>query len=66
MKKFDENFENISFVKMESSTLINYSTNRCQRGQGIMVLYIDFSFMITNSDHQNSNLVFPLACKNLF
>jgi hypothetical protein len=45
-KGSDETFQNMSFVKMESSTLINYSTNKCQSGQGIMVLYIDSSFMV--------------------
>jgi hypothetical protein len=28
-KKSDKFFENISFVEMESSKLINYSTNMC-------------------------------------
>ncbi len=32
-KKFDGIFEKISFVKIESSKLINYSTNMCQSGQ---------------------------------
>ncbi len=33
--KFDEIFENISFVKMESSKIIIYSTNMCRSYQGI-------------------------------
>ncbi len=36
--KFDGIFENISFVKIESSKLINYSTNMCRSGQGTTVV----------------------------
>jgi hypothetical protein len=37
-KEFDKIFENMSFTKMKSSNLINYSTNMCQIDQGTMVL----------------------------
>jgi hypothetical protein len=33
-KKFDEKIEDISFVKMKISKLINYLTNMCQSCQG--------------------------------
>jgi len=33
-KKSDRIFENISFVEMESSKLINYLTNMCWSDQG--------------------------------
>jgi hypothetical protein len=41
-KKSNEIFEDILGVKMESSKLINYSTNMCQSGQGttILVMYV--------------------------
>jgi hypothetical protein len=35
--KFDEIFENISFVKMDSSKSINYLTNMCLSGQGTTI-----------------------------
>jgi len=34
-KESDRIFENISFVEMESSKLINYLTNMCWSDQGI-------------------------------
>jgi hypothetical protein len=34
IQESDGIFENMSFVKMESSKLINYSTNMCGIGQG--------------------------------
>jgi len=37
-EKSNEIFEDILGVKMESSKLINYSTNMCQSGQGITIL----------------------------
>jgi hypothetical protein len=41
-EKFDGILENILFVKMKSSKLINYSTDMCPSGQGTIVL-IPFS-----------------------
>jgi endonuclease III len=37
-KEFDRIFENISFIEMKSSNLINYSRNMCQIDQGTRVL----------------------------
>jgi hypothetical protein len=37
-KESDEMFENISFVEIESSVLINYSTNMCRSDQGATIL----------------------------
>jgi hypothetical protein len=37
-KESNEVFEDILVVKMESSKLINYSTNMCQSGQGTTIL----------------------------
>jgi hypothetical protein len=39
-KKTDGIFENISFVEMESSKLINYSTSMCWSRQDITVITI--------------------------
>jgi len=38
-------FRNISFVKMESSNLIDYLTNMCGSGQAIIVLGFDCSYL---------------------
>ncbi len=38
-KEFDEIFEDVLFVKMKISKLINYLTNVCQSSQGKLLQY---------------------------
>jgi hypothetical protein len=44
-KESDRIFENISYIKMESSKLIDYLTNMCRTEQGTMVVsYLYYPF----------------------
>jgi hypothetical protein len=53
-KESNEIFEDILGVKMESSKLINYSTNMCQSGQGITILdmYVLEALPFSNKKNQ--------------